>query len=205
MATLYIVRHAQCEDQPPGVIQGQIDSPLTELGWLQAEVIAKRLSTENFAAAYSSDLSRAYNTATVITRKHNLTVVTTPLLRECCLGVAQGLTEQEYATRYPEEYAKWKEDPIKNRPTGAERFEEVIERCGKFLHQLNEMHGKTEKILVVGHIGSINGLLCAALDLPLEAYFAIRVANASLSIVKTDEKPALVLLLNDTCHLAGIA
>jgi broad specificity phosphatase PhoE len=206
LATLYIVRHAQCQSNPPNVIQGQIDSPLTELGWQQAQAIAHRLSSESFSAAYSSDLSRARNTAELIAQRHSMPVITTPLLRECCLGAAQGLTEAEFAALYPEDYKKWKSDPINNRPPGAERFEQVIDRCAEFLSQVRETHSLKENVLVVAHMGSISGLICAALELPLHCYFAIEVANASLSILKvqTGEKPALVLL-NDTCHLAGLA
>ncbi len=204
MALLYIVRHAQCENTPPGVIQGQIDSPLTELGLKQAQAIAERLTRERFCAAYSSDLSRARLTAEAIARRHQLPVVTTNLLRECCLGVAQGLTESEFAARYPEAYKMWKSDPVTHRPPGAERFEDVIRRCGSFLEQVREWHGREDRVLVVGHIGSISGLICSALDLSLRSYFAFELANTSLSVLEVGEKPAL-LLLNDTCHLAGLA
>ncbi|MDH7602151.1 MAG: histidine phosphatase family protein [Armatimonadota bacterium] len=203
MAVLYIVRHGQCENRPPGVLQGQIDSPLTELGLKQAQATAQRLSCESFAAAYSSDLSRARLTAEAIAEPHQLPVATTELLRECCLGQVQGLTELEFAERYPEAYRLWKSNPVVHRPPGAERFEDVIERCGTFLKQVRERHAPEDRILVVGHIGSISGLICAALELPLQAYFAFEIANASLSILQIGEKPALILL-NDTCHLAGL-
>src|SRR5664279_1147846 len=95
--TLYIVRHGQTVDNLENRIQGHTDSPLTKLGVRQAEAVADRLASENFSAIYSSDLGRAIHTAEIIAAKHDLPVQPTPLLRELNLGVAQGLTGDEFA------------------------------------------------------------------------------------------------------------
>ena len=198
MITLYIVRHGQCESNVPGMIQGQIDSPLTDLGIRQAESAAERLASEKITAVYSSDLSRARDTAAHIAARHDLPVLTTPLLRECCLGVAQGLTESQFAERYPVENVGWREDPVAHRPPGAERFEEVIARCRQFIREVAAAHGEEEGVVAVGHVGSISGLVCAAFDLPVRFYLGMHVANASLSILEIGEKP-LLHKLNETC------
>ena len=198
MATLYIVRHGHCESNVPDLIQGQIDSPLTELGKRQAESAAERLATESITAVYSSNLCRARDTAIPIAARHGLQILETALLRECCLGVAQGLTVSQFAEQYPAEYRLWREDPIANRPPGAERFEDVTERCGLFLRQVRAAHGDGEAIAVVGHVGSINGLICAAFGLPVRFYLGMQVANASLSILDAGKKP-LLHKLNETC------
>jgi broad specificity phosphatase PhoE len=197
MATLYIVRHGHCESNVPDLIQGQIDSPLTELGRRQAESAAERLATELITAVYSSDLCRARDTAIPIAARHGLPVLETALLRECCLGVAQGLTVSQFAEQYPAEYRLWWEDPIANRPPGAERFEDVIERCGRFVREVTSTRAEEERIAVIGHVGSINGLICAAFDLPVRFYLGMHVANASLSIMETGKKP-LLHKLNET-------
>ncbi len=200
MPTLYIVRHGQCESGPEGFIQGQTDSPLTELGRRQAEAIADRLTDEGFSAVYSSDLSRARDTAEAIASRHGLPVITTELVRECRLGAVQGLTVAEFERRYPNECRLWREDSVKNRPPGAERFEEVIARCGRFLEMVREKHRDEERVVVVGHIGSISGLICAAFDLPVRFYLGMHPENTSLSILDVGERP-LLRLFNDTCHL----
>jgi len=200
MPVLYIVRHGHCDSNVPGMIQGQTDSPLTDLGIRQAGAIADRLSSESFAAIYSSDLSRTRNTAAPIAARHGLQVRHTPLLRECCLGAAQGLTESQFEEQYPAQCALWREDPIANRPPGAERFEEVIARCGRFISEISAAHPADEKLVVVGHIGSICGLVCATFDLPVRFYLEMHVSNASLSIIEIGKKPVL-RMLNDSCHL----
>lgn len=130
-------------------------------------------------------------------------VRTTELLRELNLGVAQGLTAKEFAEQYPEEYRLWSTYAVKHRPPGAESIESLTERCREFVQQVLRDHKDGEKLAVIGHSGSQRGLVCAALDLPVEYYKGLSVANAALSIVEIGDRPTL-RLYNDTCHLHSI-
>lgn len=200
---LLLVRHGQCETNLGNRFQGQVDSPLTELGRKQARAAAERLKREPIAAVYSSDLSRARDTAAPIAEALGLPVHPTPLLRECHIGDIQGWTRDDFRERYPDLCARWEADPIAHRPPGAERFEEVIERCGEFIRQVTEAHGPGDTVLAAVHYGSLSGLICAALELPTEAILKFHAANASLSILETGAATALHVL-NDTSHLRGL-
>ena len=57
MATLYLVRHGECTYNVEGIIQGQLDSPLTSLGCRQAESVATRLASCKIDEVYSTILS----------------------------------------------------------------------------------------------------------------------------------------------------
>ena len=203
MITLYIVRHGQTVDNVENRIQGHSDSPLTELGVRQAEAVAARLAGERFAAIYSSDLGRAVRTAEIIASKHALLVRTTPLLRELNLGVAQGMTVDEFAERYPDECWLWRTDSYRNRPPGAERIEGVIERCAAFIAMIKGEHEDGDKLAVVAHGGSQRGLVCAAFELSARFCVSMSVSNASLSMIDVGER-AYLRLYNDTCHLHAI-
>lgn len=203
MISLYLVRHGQCVVTAKEYLQGQVDSPLTELGVRQAKAAAERLASVPVSAVYASDLCRTVATAEPIAERHNLPVIKTPLIREMHLGEAQGLTVPQFKEKYPEAYAKWQENALINRPPGAERFEDVIERCGKFLEQIKAVYKDGETIVAAVHIGSVSGLLCAALNMPVQFYVSISVANASLSILDLGEETKL-RLLNDTCHLHSV-
>jgi len=185
-------------------LQGQVDSPLTELGLRQAEAAADRLASENFTAIYASDLCRTVATAQAIALRHNLPVIRTPLIREMHLGEAQGMTVPDFKVKYPREYELWQEDPITHRPPGAERFEDVIARCGKFLEQVKATHKSGDKIAVAAHVGSICGTVCAAFNLPVQFYLSMSVGNASLTCLDIGES-AHLRCLNDTCHLRELA
>ena len=203
MITLYLVRHGETTFNAEGRIQGHLDAPLSELGICQAEAIAKRLASETFSKIYSSDLARAKVTAEIIATHHDLPVNTTPLLRESNLGIVQGLTRAEIEEQFPEKLNEWRHQSATMRPPGAETKEQVVQRCILFLGIVIQQHSDGEKILVVGHGGSVRGIIVSALRLPIEAYGMMHYSNGSLTILDIGEKPAL-WLMNDTCHLDSL-
>lgn len=203
MPTLYLIRHGETTYNAEGRIQGHLDSPLSELGIRQAEAVARRLASEHFDAAYSSDLGRASVTAEIIARSHGLQITKTPLLREANLGVIQGLTRADVEARFPEELHPWRRDPANKRPPGGETLDNVAQRCGEFLDTTLPLHGEKDRLLVVGHGGSVRGIVISALGLPTAAYRVFHFSNASLTILETGDRPGL-WLLNDTCHLNSL-
>lgn len=58
-ARVYLVRHGETDANRNKIIQGQLDTPLNEIGLEQAALVARALRTVKFDAALSSDLSRA--------------------------------------------------------------------------------------------------------------------------------------------------
>lgn len=200
MILLYLVRHGETIGNLEGRIQGHLDGPLSELGLRQAAAAADRLASESFSAVYSSDLGRARATAEAIAARHGLNVQTTPLLREAHYGVVQGLTHAEIDERFPVELNEWRRDPVRRRPPGAESRESVNERCGKFVDGILAAHSDGDRIVVVGHAGSVRGVIAAACGFPIEFGRMVHVWNASLSILEIGDNTAL-RLLNDTCHL----
>jgi broad specificity phosphatase PhoE len=63
--TVYFVRHAQSEDNAAPVFQSE-NSPLSEIGRRQAQLVARRLSKLPFDAIIASPLRRAKETAETI-------------------------------------------------------------------------------------------------------------------------------------------
>jgi 2,3-bisphosphoglycerate-dependent phosphoglycerate mutase len=61
--TLCLVRHGETAWNAEGRVQGQLDLPLNGTGLAQARAVARVLSKERFSAIYSSDLTRARQTA----------------------------------------------------------------------------------------------------------------------------------------------
>lgn len=63
---VYFVRHGQTFFNRYNRMQGWSDSPLTEKGWQDAKTAGQKLANIAFNAAYSSDTTRAFNTANTI-------------------------------------------------------------------------------------------------------------------------------------------
>lgn len=58
---IYLVRHGETKENREGVIQGQQDTELNEVGVAQAKLLSESLKDVEFSAVFSSDLRRAYN------------------------------------------------------------------------------------------------------------------------------------------------
>jgi len=62
---VYIVRHGETQENQEGIIQGQTDTQLNELGRVQAEKVGNALQGKVLRAAYSSDLARAVDVSAI--------------------------------------------------------------------------------------------------------------------------------------------
>lgn len=70
MLTIYLVRHGQTLFNVREVVQGWVDSPLTELGWQQVRTVATTLAPRPLVGIYSSTSERARDTAEAIAAVH---------------------------------------------------------------------------------------------------------------------------------------
>ena len=104
--TLYLIRHGETDWNLDGRWQGHTDIPLNSIGRKQAKILAQRLHGEGtrFDVIYSSDLTRAYQTAWEIGAAIKVAVQLLPPLREIDMGCWSGLTRDEIKSRYPMEY-----------------------------------------------------------------------------------------------------
>lgn len=103
MVTLLLVRHGQTDWNAQGRAQGHLDIPLNEVGLAQAEVLADVLAKRAVDRLWSSDLSRASQTAAVVSARTGVGLELDPRLREFDVGDRQGLTIAEFTDRFPDE------------------------------------------------------------------------------------------------------
>ena len=101
---LFLTRHGQTVANLEAFYSGQSDVKLTELGKSQAEAIRPVLAKYQFDKVYSSDLSRAIDTAQLAIP--GCEPITTPLLREISIGKLTG----EYIGAVRERYGNLKGD-----------------------------------------------------------------------------------------------
>lgn len=129
---MILVRHGETDDNALYKVQGHLDSKLSLVGRKQSEAVAERLKNEVISHAYSSDLSRAMDTANEIVSKNisQCKLVAEPLLRERSWGVFQGKSYAELkvakGTKTIEEFT----------PEGAESMKQFSQRSKTFLSQL---------------------------------------------------------------------
>ncbi|CAG0887107.1 unnamed protein product [Cyprideis torosa] len=96
---LTCVRHAETKANRDGLLQGQLDIPLSDIGKEQATKLGKRIADLKFDYWFTSDLSRARETAD-IAASHNQAPPTevhrNVLLRERSFGSLEGMPIKEF-------------------------------------------------------------------------------------------------------------
>ncbi|MFA4029724.1 MAG: hypothetical protein GDYSWBUE_001018 [Candidatus Fervidibacterota bacterium] len=196
---LILARHGETSWNKEHRFQGQRDAPLSELGKLQAMALHERLKDEPIDAVYTSDLSRAFETAQLILRGRDTCINPTPELRERHMGAWEGLTFDEAMKAYPEEVKKWLKEPLATVPLG-EDGTHFVQRVTKFFERLLNMHSG-ERILVVSHAGPIKVAICSLLNWDMSCLRHFRISNGSISVIEVGRRGALCSTLNDECHL----
>jgi broad specificity phosphatase PhoE len=154
VATILIARHGETDWNRERRWQGWADRPLNDTGRAQARDLAEQLRGDPFDAVYSSDLRRAHETALIVAEPHGMPVVVDRGLREIDIGSWSGLTHDEIRERYP--------DGI--RPDG-ETHDEHAARVREAVTRIARDH-PGERILLVGHGGTIRSIHDVISDLP---------------------------------------
>ncbi len=159
---LLLWRHGRTAYNSTARLQGQVDIPLDEVGHWQARTAASRLALRaRPARVVSSDLTRAVETATYLTRALDLPLETDPRLRERAFGEWEGLTGQEIDARWPGEFQAWRAggDPA---GVGAESRADLAARLTAAVADQLEQTGDGG-LVIVSHGAAIGALVAALL------------------------------------------
>jgi len=202
MIRFLLIRHGQTGWNADGRFMGQLDIALDEVGRVQVAALANRLKDEPVDVIYSSDLSRAWNTALTIQYRLAPHVELEPAsrLREMNFGDWQGLTYAEIQERDPDTLAAWEKARLNNAPPNGETLLEFSERVKSVYRELCKAHAE-QTVILVAHGGSLQLLIAHALGLPPEKYWQVHLSNASLSDLRVHDLGPILNLLNDTSHL----
>jgi broad specificity phosphatase PhoE len=180
-ARLVLARHGQTDDNlEPVRAQGFTDTPLNEVGRGQARELAERLASSgaSFASLWSSDLSRAAQTAQTVGDRIGLEVRFDPRLREGDRGDWEGRLFLDIARDDPEGYAAWMRAGADFRFPGGESLQEHSDRVWAALEEIRAL--APLPALVVCHRGSIRTVLCRADPRGLSAFHEFEVPNTGL-------------------------
>lgn len=202
MEQLLLIRHAETDRNRDGRPQGISDVPLSERGRRQARALGAALQDEPLTAIYSSDLSRARDTASEIAARHALPVIDDARFREMDQGIFDGLPIEQVRAEYAEWLRTWREDPANTRMPGGETLAEVQTRASAALQDIRAANPRGV-VAVVAHNFTNLTLLCFVIKLDLLYFRHLRVGVASLSRIEYGRWP-VVTAVNDTHHLRGL-
>lgn len=200
---LCIVRHGETPWNAERRLQGHTDIPLNAAGLAQAEATARVLAAHRFAALYTSDLTRAVQTASFSARRLGLTPIAMTELRERHFGQLQGLTYDEARLRHPEAYRRWQSrDPEFAFDSGGESLNAFAARVERAVNRLAQLH-LGEQILLVAHGGVLDTINRMVRQLPLTVARDFEIPNAALNWIEFDEGRWRIVAWAMLDHLDG--
>ena len=199
---LCIVRHGETAWNAEHRVQGQLDVPLNAIGQAQALAASRVLAQEKFDVIYSSDLSRARQTAQPTASLLSMEVLLEKDLRERHYGIFERLTYAEVKVRYPEDYARFEaREPDYAFRTG-ESLKDFSARSINIISSIAERH-EGQSIAVFTHGGILDKLYRFITGLPITAQREFGIPNAGLNRVELTSAGWQIRSWADVAHLEG--
>ncbi|MDD4169805.1 MAG: alpha-ribazole phosphatase [Desulfotomaculaceae bacterium] len=198
---IFFVRHGETTWNVLLKLQGHSDVALSDRGREQAELLSQRLAAMKIDCLYSSDLTRACETAEIIAGPHALKVNKESSFREFNFGIWEGLTIEEVKKDYTGEIKQWWANPMNTRIPGGEMLSEVVERSTIATKKIIDRHNG-ETVLIVAHGGVIRSIIGSVLGLNLNEHWRLHLDNTGMSLLDFPRwEHGTLKLFNDCAHL----
>ncbi|MDR1969608.1 MAG: histidine phosphatase family protein [Burkholderiaceae bacterium] len=198
------IRHGETDWNVVQRVQGHLDIPLNDAGREQAQRLARTLAAgEPIQHIYSSDSSRALDTARAVSELTGAPLTASAALRERCFGDLQGRIFAEVAVTDPEHAERWrKRDPHWQPPgVGGETLLAFQARVTQAVQALAaENIGHT--VAVFTHGGVLDLLYRAATGLGLQDFRTWQIGNTAINRLLWSPASGLTLIgWADDAHL----
>ena len=193
---IIFLRHAQAENNAKRILAGRTEGVhLTKTGIEQAEQIAKYLKPLDISAIYSSPIERASHTAEIVAKNRSLEVVLDERLTEIDMGKFTRMNYDDMFAKYGNIFLKFYENDPVIAEHEVETFPDVQKRVLDMVDHVLKKH-KNENVIFVTHMDPIKSMLSTVMDLKPKALFELIIANASLTIVKEQDKKFSLSAIN---------
>ncbi|MCX6055285.1 MAG: histidine phosphatase family protein [Chloroflexi bacterium] len=187
MTQFYLVRHGQTDWNVARRYQGHTDIPLNQVGTQQAQNLAEKLAADTFDAIFSSDLSRAVQTAEILGNRLHVMVCIDPRLREINHGIWEGMSLDEVKKKYADDFVRGAQDPTSIRAQGGESILEVAKRMAQSAREIQQAY-PNGKVLIISHGLAVSTLYCQVKGISLNEVYQHIPDNTSPVIVTWDSK-----------------
>lgn len=159
-----------------------IDDPLSDKGWQQMwQAVGEHAP---WSQIISSPLSRCRDFANALAEKHGISVETDERLKEVGFGEWEGKTPEQLRHERLQEYEAFYQDPVNNRPVGAEPLKEFISRVTEAYEETVSRH-RGQHILLVTHAGVIRAVIAHILHADPLGMYRITVHNAGITRIRS--------------------
>jgi broad specificity phosphatase PhoE len=171
-----------------------VDDPLSETGWQQ--MWASIPETPSWDLIISSPLLRCVEFARALAERSQIPCSIVDDMKEIGFGEWEGKTPDEIIALDPNALDRFINDPIHNRPEGAESLEDFSTRVWSAYQVIVKEH-QGKHILIVAHAGVARAITANVLGMRLDdAYSRLKVeygAVVSTLIEKPGSPPKLLM------------
>jgi alpha-ribazole phosphatase len=191
---LYLLRHGEITGSSKKRYIGQLDIPLSDKGRQQAAWWQEKLSYIDFKAIYSSDLSRAVETAGIVANAQTAKIQIRPQLREIHLGDWDGMAMQVIQSRYPQAWKERGQRIDRYRTPHGESFQDLYDRVIPLFETIAT--NQKGNVLLVSHAGVNRMVLCHVMNKAIMELFSIPQGQAALNQIEYEQGKFNVISIN---------
>ena len=212
MTDFLLIRHGETAWNRELRFQGQLDVPLNDMGFEQAQRLKTRMvqALAEWQAQgrvptrlISSDLLRAQQTAQPVAEVLGQNCLLHVGLREQCYGVFEGMRSPDIQAQYPEEWQRWLAFDADVAVEGAETTRVFHDRVIGALQELALQYAD-EHVVVVTHGGVLDMVWRHAQALSLSGPRVCDIPNAGLNQVAWHDGALHIQVWADAAHLADL-
>lgn len=168
---IIVIRHGLSEGNRAGLIQGHSDSPLSEIGKAQAQLLGRFLDKQGIIpdTIYASPLKRAFQTAELMAEQLGIRpeIVRAEGLKEIDVGKLSGLAIEQAMEQYPDGFQMDVNRWLDFSKAGGEGFKGFYTRVSEGVEEV--MQGWNDllddrTVFFVAHAGTMRPILKTLLD-----------------------------------------
>ena len=141
---LTLIGCGQTAWEEDGRVHGATDLPLCPVGQASISSIASAIRPKSVGVIYHSSDEASSDTAHIIAEAVGSKTKLIENLSEPDLGLIEGLTEKDFAERFPRRHKQWLEDPLSLAPPEGEPLLDararIFEACSKILKRSKSDH-----------------------------------------------------------------
>ena len=200
---ILVIRHGQSESDITNVFEGRYDAPLTELGIMQAQLmadwVAERYSVDRI---FASPLKRASKVAEILSERTNTGIVYDDDIMEWNNGLIAGLKRDVAQAKYPEPVVKYPHAAVYEQESNIQ----LRMRAETVLSKLIYENPPDSTIAVVSHGRFIWNLCCSFLRLPVTSNLVrFPIGDTGIHEWHVDGDIRTVVHVNQRRHLEALS
>ena len=193
---IIFLRHGQAENNVKRILAGRTDGiSLTKTGIKQAERIAEYLKPLDISAIYSSPIERASHTAKIVAENNSMDCELDDRITEIDMGRFTLMNYDDMFARYGNVFLKFYENNPIIAEHKVETFSHVRKRILDIVDYVIKTHGN-QNVVLVTHMDPIKSILSVVMDLNPKTLFELVIANASLTIIKEQDRKLSLSAIN---------